>query len=56
MKERVVVMIQGMGIALFGGFCILYLGFKEIGMFFFVVGVGITLTAIFGTTPKSMDE
>lgn len=56
MKERALVLLQGIAIGLFGGFCILYLGFKGIGLFFFVVGVGIALTAILGSASDSVDE
>jgi hypothetical protein len=56
MKERILLLLQGIGIGLFGGVCILYLGFEGIGVFFLVAGVGIALTAIFGGASKSVNK
>jgi len=56
MKERIWVFIQGIAIGLFGGFCFLHLGYKGIGAFFCIVGIGIAVTGIFGSIPNSIDE
>ena len=56
MKERVLVLIQGIVIGMFGVLCIFQLGFNGIGIFFSVVGMWIGLVAIFGTSSNSADE
>lgn len=56
MKERIWVFIQGIAIGLFGILCFLRLGFKEIGTFFCIVGIGIALTGVFGSASNSVDE